>query len=247
MMLKAALRPYARLCRDDLFPPKLGRTPKVPTEIRVWDADQVGRFLSQIQSCRHFLLFWFAIETGMRQGEIIALTWQHVAGNFINVVRGYNRKTKKVDDLKTPSSRRRIKIDDDLASALEARRGKATDPVFPALDGTTMLNPRNLVRAFHAAQAAVRKAEKEAEVEELLPRLRFHDLRHTMATLMLGNRADITAVSERLGHASRVMTLDVYSHVLPTKQDEAAVIIGNLIRNKVQTKVQTAPDLPLAS
>jgi len=62
-----------------------------------------------------------------------------------------------------------------------------------------------------------------------LPRIRFHDLRHTAASLMLNNGVEILAVFHRLGHASPSITLDVYGHILPSLQNEAAQIMDNFV------------------
>ncbi|MBA4602135.1 site-specific integrase [Thermoactinomyces mirandus] len=74
----------------------------------------------------------------------------------------------------------------------------------------TLVNPRNLVRSF-------KRILKSAG----LPKLRFHDLRHTHATLMLRQGEHPKIVSERLGHSNIRITMDTYSHVLPNMQQEA--------------------------
>lgn len=81
------------------------------------------------------------------------------------------------------------------------------------------MDPANLIKQF-------RKLLKTAE----LPKIRFHDLRHTAASLMLNNGAfDVLVASQRLGHAQPSITLDVYGHLMPSIQNEAANIIENLI------------------
>ena len=69
------------------------------------------------------------------------------------------------------------------------------------------------------------------EIAEL-PRIRFHDLRHTAASLMLNNGVDVLVASQRLGHAHPSITLDVYGHLMPSMQSRAAEIIDSLIIDK---------------
>ncbi len=68
------------------------------------------------------------------------------------------------------------------------------------------------------------------EIAEL-PRIRFHDLRHTAASLMLNNGVDVLVASQRLGHAHPSITLDVYGHLMPSIQNEAANLIDTLIHD----------------
>ena len=91
------------------------------------------------------------------------------------------------------------------------------DLVFPSRRGTPM-GPRNLVVRF---KALLERAG--------LPDIRFHDLRHTSATLMLTQEINPKIVQERLGHASPLITLSTYSHVLPDMQRQAATMIDELL------------------
>ncbi len=144
-----------------------------------------------------------------------------------------------------------------IALALEAMRGKNDDPVFPAPRGG-MWDPRNLLRAFDDAQERVNApksvseklvALNDAADEEPLPELRFHDLRHTMATLLLRANVHPKVASERLGHSSIRMTLDTYSHAIPTMQTEAADVLGDLLAFETKKPHQkpTKPNLRVAS
>lgn len=125
-------------------------------------------------------------------------------------------------DTKTSQSRRTVALASMAVDALRAHRvrqlewrlrlgGEWTDEdlVFPSVRGTQM-NPSNLGRWF-------RRAVRTAEV----PHLPFHGLRHTCATLLLSAGTNPKVVQEMLGHSSIRVTLDIYSHVLPTIQEEA--------------------------
>lgn len=100
--------------------------------------------------------------------------------------------------------------------------------MFPSSLGTP-LEPRNLYRTF---QDILRQTR--------LPRIRFHDLRHTAATLMLEQGVHPKVVQERLGHANILMTLGTYSHVLPDIQEEAADRLDRLF---AKAKEADAPEV----
>jgi integrase len=89
--------------------------------------------------------------------------------------------------------------------------------IFTTNNGTP-IHPRNLLRDF-------RILLKDAG----LPQIRFHDLRHTAASLMLNNGIPVIVVSRRLGHARASITLDVYGHLIPSMQAEAAELMDELI------------------
>lgn len=133
---------------------------------------------------------------------------------------------------KTPKSRRSVKLTAIAAEALRAhlsRQLKEIDQtgslykdqglVFATAAGTP-LNPTNL------RQRSFGPLLKQAK----LPVIRFHDLRHTCATLLLGRNVNPKIVSEMLGHSSISITLDTYSHVLPDMQDSAARALEDVLR-----------------
>jgi integrase len=100
---------------------------------------------------------------------------------------------------------------------IAGERWKENDLIFPSTIGTPM-EPRNLIRHF-----------KKTLKDSGLPDIRFHDLRHTSATLQLQQGTNPKIVQERLGHSSISLTLDTYSHVLPDMQEEVATSMDELI------------------
>ena len=94
---------------------------------------------------------------------------------------------------------------------------KEHDLVFPSKIGTPF-EPRNLLRQF-----------KKLAIKAGLPEIRFHDLRHTAASLMLNHGIPLLIVSKRLGHAKPSITLDVYGHVIPSMQENAAKVMDDLL------------------
>ena len=103
----------------------------------------------------------------------------------------------------------------DMATAGD--RWEENDLIFASTIGT-FINPSNLRREF---KPLLKKAG--------LPQIRFHDLRHTAASLMLNNGVPVIVVSRRLGHAQPSITLDVYAHLIPSKQQEAAALMDELL------------------
>jgi integrase len=131
-------------------------------------------------------------------------------------------------DVKSRSSRRRIDLSRRTVTALHEHRkqmlveGHIDGPVFCAPEGVYLRKSNVVRRSF---LPIVKRAG--------VPRIRFHDLRHTCATLLLIANVNPKVVSERLGHASIQITLDTYSHVLPTMQKRAAEKMDRILRPAV--------------
>jgi integrase len=191
---------------------------------------QIHRLLEAAKEHRYAALFTLALATGMRQGEILGLKWQDVqlAEGTLQVRRTQSRVPRHLGkgyveaETKTRKSRRSILLADFALEALKVHqlrqqeiRTKAgakwqeRDLVFCTTKGTP-LNPSRLRDALHQLLEEAR-----------LPHIRFHDLRHSTATFLLSLAVHPKVVQEILGHSQISMTLDIYSHVLPTMQKEA--------------------------
>jgi len=171
-------------------------------------------------------LFYLALYTGMRLGEILALRWSEVdlELGFISVIRSlYKRGRVEIGEPKSQSSRRRISMPASLAAVLRGHRKEQeangvllgrpleeADLVF-AYPGNRPLDPSTV---YHTFQKTLKRAA--------IPRIRFHDLRHTHASLLFAANIHPKIVSERLGHSSVSFTLDIYSHLVPGLQEDAA-------------------------
>ena len=196
-------------------------------EMLTLTADQAEQFLAAAERTRLYALFALAVTTGMRQGELLALRWRDVDLNSatLSVVASLTWRNGRPyrAEPKTSRSRRRLALSSVAVAALRRHRAEQAmerlqagtewddshDSVFCGPDGVP-LNPW-----------AVRVAHLKVLNEGGLPRIRFHDLRHTAATLMLLRGVHVKVVSEMLGHATVAITLDTYSHVLPEMQAEA--------------------------
>jgi integrase len=198
--------------------------------MQVNDASQVTRFLGAAKEDRLYALYVLALDSGMRQGELVALQWADVdftAGSVV-VQRSLEEINGKLrlKDTKSAKGRRRIELSRFAQDALHEHRkamlaeGKdvRTGPVFCAPEGGWLRKGNFLRRSFwpciESANQKTRAAAVEAGTQppDDLPVIRFHDLRHTCATLLLLADVNVKVVSERLGHASIQLTLDTYSH-----------------------------------
>ena len=188
---------------------------------------EVERFLDAARETDYFVYFSTLLYTGLRRGELLALRWRNLdlsSGKLTVVETAYKLDNGKymLKEPKTANSRRSVILPASLVELLKAYRAdqellriqlgvglELNDFVFIRPDGTP-INPNAVTLAF-------KRILKRAGLKGY----RVHDLRHTHATLMLMAGVHPKIVSERLGHASIGITLDTYSHVLPSMQEEA--------------------------
>jgi integrase len=204
-------------------------------EMAVLDADQVRFLLEVARGTEWEAMLTVAVTTGMREGEIVGLRWRDVdldrAGLSVTATAQRSlRLGMLVAEPKTARSRRRIALATaavdalrrhktaQAAERLQAAEWADLDLVFPNGAGRHREIPR-LLKDFRRLLAAAG-----------LPRIRFHDLRHTAATLMLSRGVHPKVASEMLGHASVGITLDLYSHVSETMQRGAAATLDDILR-----------------
>jgi integrase len=203
--------------------PRLGRR-----EMRVLTAEQSRVFLSAALKTHYGPVFAVALTTGMRPSEYLALKWQDIDWNrgTVSVVRTLERAAGlwRFAETKRARSRRIIKLQDWVLEIL--RRLEATTTNRPKCDlpdafTTATGRPIHSDKLSQRFKAILRQAG--------LPALRLYDLRHTAATLALSAGVPPKVVAEQLGHASAAFTLDVYSHLLPHMQHEAAARVEGLL------------------
>ena len=203
--------------------------------MKILDDSQVSQLLVAASGTRLEALLHLAVATGMRQMELLGLKWDDLDWNkqTIKVERQFVRSNPSIVKFippKTKNGRRTGALGTNAIEVLRqqferqmAERKEAGDNwndyrlIFTTKNGTPM-HFRDLLRDF---QILLPKAG--------LPVIRFHDLRHTAASLMLNYGVPIIVVSQGLGHARASIILDIYGHLIPSMQTEAAQMIDNQI------------------
>jgi integrase len=206
----------------------------VRKEMMTLNDNQVRTLILIAKGTRYEVLFWLAVTTGMRQGELLGLRWSDLdwRSKKLHVQRQLQRTSagQIFSEPKSAAGRRVIMLGDETIKKLRAHLGvlsqerqiageqwQENDLIFPSTKGTPW-DQRNMYKYY---KRFLRKAG--------LPDIRFHDLRHTAATLMLQQGVHPKVVQERLGHADITLTLNTYSHVLPVMQEEAAERLDQLL------------------
>lgn len=216
-------------------PPKLSASGDRHEQLRYWNAAQLGEFLRRSRHQRHHAAWLVLATTGMRRGEALGLTWPevdldgqrlHVRKSLVDV----QGEAPVWSDPKTAKGRRTVDLDEVTVNTLRSQRAAQAQErllvgagyrdhglVFAMPDGRP-IHPDRFAREF------VKTVERSD-----LPRIRLHDLRHTWAVLALLAGVHPKVVQERLGHSNISITLDTYSHVLPTMHTDAAEQVAGLI------------------
>ena len=206
-------------------------TPPRPTpeEIRPLDTVQVAALLSAASEDRLDALYVAALTTGARQGELLALKWEDVdlEGKALRIRRTLTRSkgTMSLGQTKTAKSRRTVPLTSRAVGALRRHRARQAEEKLKA---GGLYEDLGLVFANEVGGITNPSNLRQRSFAKLLGRAslpattRFHDLRHTCATLLLSRGQHPKLVQELLGHASISITLDTYSHVLPGMGDGLA-------------------------
>ena len=214
--------------------------PKKAKEMQVLTQDEIRRFLIQANEEGYYEFFLLELTTGMRRGEILGLQWKDVnfATGELHIRRQVVKKGSQtqITKPKTKSSIRTLILPHDMLDILAEHKKNATcEWVFPSpvKEG----EPRNPDSIYGKFQKILKRAQCK--------KVRFHDLRHTFATMALENGMDIKTLSAMIGHISAETTLNIYSHITDTMQRQAAVKIDREIGG---TDAQMPePELPKAS
>jgi len=212
-------------------------TPRLPHhEIFPLTREQAQQFVAKIEGHQLEALLVFALVTGMREGELCALRWRDI--NFDDMTVQICRTVAHVtgygyieNETKTAKGRRMIVLPPFLIDLLKQHRERQIQARLKASDKWieknlvfcnrrgNHLHPNSLILRFHRLLREIG-----------LPRIRFHDLRHSTATILLSMGVHPKIVQELLGHSQISTTLDIYSHVLPSLQQEAMGKLDKLFR-----------------
>lgn len=199
-------------------------------EMKIWSYDEINTFLKHCKGERHFLSFFLAIYTGMRRGEILGIKWSDIdfKNKTIHVQRSLAYIPKKgyiLTSTKTRKSNRIVPISDLVMNELikyreqqenwKAQLGELyqhEDFVISTETGSKQ-DPRNVLRVL-----------KRLITTSGVTQIRFHDFRHTHASILISNGVDVVKVSKRLGHANAKITLETYAHLVPNEDNDLADI-----------------------
>jgi len=207
--------------------PRLGRR-----EMRVLTAEQSRILLSAALKTHYGPVFAVALTTGMRPSEYLGLKWQDIDWDrgTVSVVRTLERSAGgwRFAETKRARSRRVIKFQDWVLETLKNLRARTTrQSGCSRPDNSELVFTSPAGRPIYSDKLA--KRFKAILGQNGLPIIRLYDLRHTAATLALSAGVPPKVVAEQLGHASAAFTLDVYSHLLPHMQEEAAIRVEQIL------------------
>ena len=197
-------------------------------EMKTLPVEQLTSFLREAKESGVFELYYIELATGLRRGELLGLKWEDIdlAQGSLRVQRQIARINGEVIEapLKTKNAYRTLPLSADAVGVLQEQRKKSGNSpyVFPSPTGGP-ISPDSVLHMLH-------RVLKRAG----LSKVRFHDLRHTFATLALQNGVDIKTVSGMLGHYSAGFTLDTYTHVTTSAKKEAANTMGSILSGALQ-------------
>ena len=214
---------------NDCKPPKL-----VKKEMKALEPEQVRAYLKAADNRGLLPMFFLDLTTGMRKSELVALQWSDVDWKAKTI--SVSKQAYMIDGKltvvppKTVNSVRKIALSEEMLKMKKKQRAvnESTHPgsqqspsnpyIFPSPVTGEMYHPDSVVNLH-------KKILKEAGLEHI----RFHDLRHTFATLALQNGVDVKTVSAMLGHSNAGFTLATYTHTTTAAQHQAAAIMGSLV------------------
>ena len=216
-------------------------------QIKYWEWEQAKRFLAATEKDRYHLFYLVALSTGTARGEILGLRWSDInwEKNTLSVrqtIVNTNAGPIIQASAKTENRERTLDVTGGLLAKLKEHRKKQSEEylaltidddgkkkgnlIFTASTGKHVM-PRTIDRCLIRAIAKYNQRQKD--IENHLPELTIHCLRHTYATHLLEEGVHPKIVSERLGHSSIRITLDTYSHVVPRLQKAVAKYSDDLI------------------
>ncbi len=152
------------------------------------------------------MMIIMALNTGARYEEVAALTWSDLTSNSISINKAWDQVSRKIKETKNKSSNRVVSVPNNLIIDL-----KAWSPVHNNNDFIFCNGETGLPQTSNAANKKLQKVLIEIKSPK---RITFHGLRHTHASWLLSKNVDVKYVSERLGHSTITMTLDIYTHLL---------------------------------
>ena len=215
--------------------------PKVEhQEMQTIPAEQLQAFLDEARATGVYEMYYIELATGLRRGELLGLKWQDV--DWKNGIIKVRRQVARIDGeiveapLKTKNSYRAVTISPQAIEVLKQQKAKTKELkepyIFPSSNGGPI------------SPDSVNNMLKRVLERAGIPKVRFHDLRHTFATIALQNGVDIKTLSSMLGHYSAGFTLDTYTHVTNHMQLQAADKMGSFMDTALPETAPTPPEPP---
>lgn len=205
---------------EDCIAPKVQKF-----EMQILQPEHIKTYLDAAEKRGLLPMFYLELVSGLRKGELTALLWSDldITNRTISVSKQYVKNPNgdlTLSHPKTETSVRKVSVPQEAVDLLvaEHKRHPNNPYMFPSPITREMYHPDSIVNLH-------KKILKDAG----LPHIRFHDLRHTFATLALQNGVDVKTVSSMLGHYDAGFTLRTYTHATRQKQDEAAQTMGSFM------------------
>jgi integrase len=200
---------------------------KKEEKMHTWNKEQVIKFLDQARDHKYYMIFFLAVNTGMRRGELLGLKWEDIDFNKMRLE--VKRQAQRTDEgvvftsPKTSSGKRFIPITNYISKELKRHKIRQSEKRL-ALGNNykdhDLVNDNEIGDPINPG--SIYTEYKKVSRAANLPEIRFHDLRHTFSTLFLENGGNIKTLQQILGHASISQTMDTYSHVTSEMLDNAA-------------------------
>lgn len=219
---------------DEVISKNPARSVKRPKKrgdaMQILSEEQAGALVAHVSGTRHEALYQVAVKLGPRLGELAALFWEDIdfGASTLTIRRSVQTRRASAEWSATKSgAERRILLPPTIEASLKRHRSMQAEAKLKAKswEDPRLVFPNTFGRVY-------RRSSMYHDFIALLgaaglPRIRFHDLRHTAITLMLKNGVDIRTVADIAGHADPAITLRRYSHVLPSMQQRAAKIVDS--------------------
>ncbi len=202
-------------------------------EIIVLAPDQIQSLLKTVTNQKYRSLFLLAIMSGAREGELLGLQWGDIdwTNSQMHIQRSYTKG--RFFPTKTRTSNRRVDLGPTVINALKLWRlaclANKHDLIFPNEAGEPINYSNMMTRHFFPTLKAAG-----------LPKIRFHDLRHTNASIRLEMGENIKYIQKQLGHSSPTVTLNVYAHLMKSSNPDAASRLENVVFSATGHKMVTA-------
>jgi integrase len=215
--------------------------------MRTLDPTEVNALVQAAEDSYYFPVIYTALSTGLRQAEVLALRWRDLDLGIVPSV-SVNRVLYRRDgnyefhEPKTAHSRRLVEMTPKLAAFIKGYR-QGREALWRdlgkdlSLDDLVFTNPRGNPICSSSLDREFGRVLSKAGLKNV----RFHDLRHTFASLMLMRGAKPKVISEALGHSSVAFTMDVYSHILQGMQSEAMILLNEVLpmpKNEIRTLLE---------